>query len=287
MSNSLDNLLQVMDLEPLEEGLYRGQSEDLGFGHLFGGQVLGQALAAATRTVDAERAIHSFHSYFLRAGDLNRPVIYEVENMRDGRTISTRRVSAIQHGRPIFHLTGSFHHLEPGFEHQSAMPRVPGPQTLANQFQLAEAMRGKVPDRVLDIYLKNTSIEIRPVDPVDPLNPTPREPVRHVWMRVNGELPQNPVLHSHLLAYASDLNFLITAAQPHGVSFLTPGVKMATIDHSMWFHRPVAFDQWLLYSVDSPNAINSRGLVRGQIFNQAGELLASTAQEGLLRQKAR
>lgn len=287
MSNSLDTLLEVMDLEQLEEGLYRGQSEDLGFGHLFGGQVLGQALAAATRTVDPAREIHSFHSYFLRAGDLSRPVIYEVENMRDGGSISTRRVSAIQHGRPIFHLTGSFHHLEPGFEHQTDMPRVPGPEALPNQFQLAEGMRGKVPDAVLDIYLNNTSIEIRPVDPVNPLNPTPREPVSHVWMRANGELPKGASLHSHLLAYASDLNFLITAAQPHGVSFLTPGIKMATIDHSMWFHRPVAFDQWLLYAVDSPNAINSRGLVRGQIFNQAGELVASTAQEGLLRQKSR
>ncbi|USD36733.1 MULTISPECIES: acyl-CoA thioesterase domain-containing protein [Ferrimonas] len=287
MSNSLDTLLEIMTLEQLEQGLFRGQSQDLGFGHLFGGQVLGQALAAATQTVADDRQVHSFHSYFLRAGDLQRPVIYEVENMRDGGSISTRRVSAIQHGRPIFHLTGSFHHSEPGFEHQAAMPDVAGPDGLANQFQLAEAMRGKVPDKLLDIYLNNTAIEIRLVDPINPLKPEPREPVRYVWMKANGPLPSNQSLQQHLLAYASDLNFLVTAAQPHGVSYLTPGLKMATIDHSMWFHRPVAFDQWLLYAVDSPNAMNSRGLVRGQIFNQQGQLVASSAQEGLLRQMHR
>ncbi|SDI54818.1 acyl-CoA thioesterase-2 [Ferrimonas sediminum] len=287
MSNSLETLLEIMTLEQLEQGLFRGQSQDLGFGHLFGGQVLGQALAAATQTVADDRQVHSFHSYFLRAGDLQRPVIYEVENMRDGGSISTRRVSAIQHGRPIFHLTGSFHHSEPGFEHQAGMPDVAGPDGLPNQFQLAEAMRGKVPDQLLEIYLNNTAIEIRLVEPINPLKPEPREPVRYVWMKANGPLPAGQSLHQHLLAYASDLNFLVTAAQPHGVSYLTPGLKMATIDHSMWFHRPVAFDQWLLYAVDSPNAMNSRGFVRGQIFNQQGQLVASSAQEGLLRQMHR
>ncbi|TKB55478.1 acyl-CoA thioesterase domain-containing protein [Ferrimonas aestuarii] len=287
MHNSLDTLLDILDLEPLEIGLYRGQSQDLGFGHLFGGQVLGQALAAANFTVDAQRHIHSFHSYFLRAGDLSRPVIYEVETLRDGASISTRRVSAIQNGRPIFYLTGSFHQQEQGFEHQTAMPEVPGPEGLSNQFQAASALKGQVPDKVLDMFLKNTAIEMRLVNPINPLKPEVTEPVRHVWMKVNGQVDGSQALHRQLLAYASDLNFLVTACQPHGVSFLTPGLKMATVDHSMWFHRDVDFSDWVLYSVDSPNAIGGRGFVRGQIFNQNGELLASTAQEGVLRMKNR
>ncbi len=285
MSDTLNRLLGILSLEQLEDGLYRGETLDLGFGHLFGGQVLGQALSAAKATVCEARAVHSFHSYFLRPGDLSRPVIYEVENLRDGSSFSARKVSAIQHGRPIFYMTASFQGEEPGFEHQDPMPDVPGPEGLPNQHDLATLLADKLPKTLMERYLDNAAIEMRLVEQVDPFRPKATEPKRYVWMRTQGALPDDPRLHRYLLAYASDFNFLVTALQPHGLSWLDPRLKVATIDHAMWFHRPFRFDEWVLYAIDSPNATNSRGLVRGQFFNQKGELVASAMQEGLMRQQ--
>lgn len=285
MSDTLNRLLGILSLEQLEDGLYRGETLDLGFGHLFGGQVLGQALSAAKATVCEARAVHSFHSYFLRPGDLSRPVIYEVENLRDGGSFSARKVSAIQHGRPIFYMTASFQGEEPGFEHQDPMPDVPGPEGLPNQHDLATLLADKLPKTLMERYLDNAAIEMRLVEQVDPFRPKATEPKRYVWMRTQGALPDDPRLHRYLLAYASDFNFLVTALQPHGLSWLDPRLKVATIDHAMWFHRPFRFDEWVLYAIDSPNATNSRGLVRGQFFNQKGELIASAMQEGLMRQQ--
>ncbi|MBY5990701.1 acyl-CoA thioesterase II [Ferrimonas balearica] len=283
MSETLNRLLGVLSLEQLEDGLYRGQTLDLGFGHLFGGQVLGQALSAAKATVASERAVHSFHSYFLRPGDLSRPVVYEVENLRDGGSFSARRVSAIQHGRPIFYMTASFQGDEPGVSHQDPMPQVPGPEGLPNQHDLAQLMGDKLPKGMVERYLDNAAIEMRLVEQVDPFKPKVTEPKRYVWMRTQGQLPDDPRLHRYLLAYASDFNFLVTALQPHGLSWLDRRLKVATIDHAMWYHRPFRFDDWVLYAIDSPNANNSRGLVRGQFFNRDGELIASAVQEGLMR----
>lgn len=283
MSQALDNLVSLLTLEPIEHGIFRGQSQDIGLGHVFGGQVMGQALNAARQTVDDTRQVHSFHAYFLRAGDDHLPIVYDVEIMRDGGSFSARRVKAIQKGKPIFYMTCSFQSPETGLEHQACMPKVAGPEGLMNQRQLAMTLRDKVPPKILDTFVADFPIEMRLVEPINPLSPTPTEPCRHVWMKVNGKLPDIQNVHENLLAYASDFNFLVTAAQPHGVSFLTPGMRFATIDHAIWFHRRVDFEQWLLYCVDSPNAIGARGYVRGQFFNQAGELVASTAQEGLMR----
>jgi acyl-CoA thioesterase-2 len=283
MSQVLDDLLSLLTLEPIEMGLFRGQSQDLGFGHVFGGQVMGQALSAARQTVPPERQAHSLHSYFLRAGDETLPIIYDVENMRDGGSFSARRVKAIQKGRPIFYMTCSFQEPEEGFDHQSSMPEVPGPDGLMNQQELAMTMRERVPAKILEKFLADSPIEMRMVNPLNPVAPAVTEPTRYVWMRANGRLPADHCMHDYLLAYASDFNFLVTAVQPHGVSFLTPGIRMATIDHAMWFHRPVNMSEWLLYAVDSPNAFGGRGYVRGQFFNQQGQLIASASQEGLIR----
>ncbi|MCZ4338866.1 acyl-CoA thioesterase II [Shewanella colwelliana] len=283
MSQVLNDLLSLLSLEQIEVGLYRGQSQDLGFGHVFGGQVMGQALSAAAQTVAADRQVHSFHSYFLRAGDEKLPIVYDVEIMRDGGSFSARRVKAIQKGRPIFYMTCSFQRHEEGFNHQSQMPEVPGPDGLLNQQELAMTLRDKVPAKVLEKFMADSPLEMRLVNPSDPFAPKESEPKRYVWIRANGSIPNDLSVHEYLLAYASDFNFLVTAAQPHGVSFVTPGMRMATIDHAMWFHRPLDLNQWLLYAIDSPNAGGGRGFVRGEFYTQSGELVASATQEGLMR----
>lgn len=285
MSQVLEDLLSLLSLEALEIGLYRGQSQDLGFGHVFGGQVMGQALSAAKQTVPEDRAVHSLHCYFLRAGDEKLPIVYDVEIMRDGGSFSARRVKAIQKGQPIFYMTCSFQTPEVGFEHQSEMPKVPGPEGLLNQRELAMTMGEQVPAKMLEKFMADTPIEMRLVEPVHPVAPEVTEPKRYVWLRANGCLPQNANIQACLLAYASDFNFLITATQPHGVSYLTPGIRMATIDHAMWFHRPFKLDEWLLYSIESTNASGGRGFVKGQFFDTQGRLVASTTQEGMIRMK--
>ncbi|WP_199610314.1 acyl-CoA thioesterase II [Flocculibacter collagenilyticus] len=285
MSQVLENLLSLMQLETIEQGIYRGQSQDLGFKAVFGGQVMGQALSAAKDTVSEDRKVHSFHSYFLRPGDAQKPIVYDVENIRDGRSFSTRRVSAIQYGKPIFYLTASYQSEEEGFEHQAPMPSVPGPEKLQAELDFYIEHQDLIPEQIRSKFTCEKAIEMRPVGFNNPFKPEVTEPVRYVWVRANGEMPDDPRIHKYLLAYASDFNFLPTALQPHGESFLKPTMQVATIDHSMWFHRNFRLDDWLLYAVDSPSASGARGLVRGQFFNRKGELVASTVQEGIMRNR--
>ncbi|WP_313118784.1 acyl-CoA thioesterase II, partial [Pantoea septica] len=264
MSQALQNLLNLLNLEKLEEGLFRGQSEDLGLRQVFGGQVVGQALYAAKQTVPEERIIHSFHSYFLRPGDSKKGIIYDVETLRDGKSFSARRVSAVQNGQPIFYMTASFQAPESGFEHQNVMPEVPGPETLASEQDLAQKMAHLLPEKVREKFIAERPLEIRPVQIHNPLKGRVDEPVRQVWIRANGGLPADLRIHQYLLGYASDLNFLPVALQPHGKGFLEADMQVATIDHSMWFHRPFNFSDWLLYSVVSTSASGARGFVRGE-----------------------
>ncbi|MBS9431823.1 MULTISPECIES: acyl-CoA thioesterase II [Photorhabdus] len=287
MSKSLQNLINLMKLEKIEEGIYRGQSKDLGFPQVFGGQVIGQALYAAKQTVVDDRMGNSFHSYFLRPGDSHKPIVYDVEILRDGGSFSARRVSAIQNGKPIFYMTASFQSHEEGFEHQNIMPDVPYPEELIPQNEIVKKMSHLLPQKMQNILLFPCPLEMRPVKYHSPFNCPPEEPIRYVWFRSNGNMPDDPFIHQYLLGYASDFNFLPTALQPHGVGFLEKNIQIATIDHSMWFHRPFKLDDWLLYAIDSPSASGARGFVRGQIYNREGVLVASTVQEGLIRKRNR
>jgi len=285
MSQVLDDLLSLLDLETIEEGLYRGDSQDLGFKAVFGGQVMGQALSAAKETVVEERLVHSLHSYFLRPGDASKPIVYDVENIRDGKSFSTRRVKAIQNGKPIFYMTVSFHNEEPGVTHQASMPNVPGPDNLRSSLEFYRENASLIPEKIRDKVLCDKPIEMRPVNFQSPFKPEVTLANRYVWFKANGDMPNDPRIHKYLLAYASDFEFLPTALQPHGLSFMQPNMQVATIDHAMWFHRDFRMDEWILYAVDSPSASGGRGLVRGQFFNQDGVLIASTMQEGLIRQR--
>ena len=285
MTQVLNNLLSLLALEPLDAGQFRGQSQDLGFGAVFGGQVMGQALSAAQQTVEPERMVHSLHCYFLRPGDVSCPILYEVEHIRDGHTVSTRRVQASQHGNAIFYLNASFQLEEPGLEHQDVMPQVAGPQGLKSELAWAEELKAFIPPVQHDKLLSEKPTEMRPVTFVNPLRAEACEPRRHVWFKANGQMPDDLRIHKYLLAYASDFNFLLTSLQPHGVSYWEPDMQVATIDHSMWFHRDFRFDDWLLYVVDSPSASGGRGLVRGQFFTRDGMLVASTMQEGVIRRR--
>ena len=284
MSKELNELLTLLHLEQLEQGLFRGQSEHLGLPQVYGGQVIGQSLSAAKETVDENRQVHSFHSYFLRPGDPQKPIIYDVENLRDGRSFSTRRVKAIQYGRPIFYLTASYQAEESGLSHQSTMPDVPPPESLISEQALVQSIAEHLPKAAVETFGRERPIEVRPVTVVNPLAPKPEAPKQYLWIKANGDMPDDPRIHQYVLAYASDWGFLVTALQPHGVTLMTPKMKVATIDHSMWYHRPFRMDEWLLYAIDSPSASGARGLVRGEIYNQRGELVASAVQEGLMRQ---
>ncbi|PSV23385.1 acyl-CoA thioesterase II [Photobacterium leiognathi subsp. mandapamensis] len=285
MSKELNELLNLLQLEQLELDLFRGQSENLGLPQVYGGQVIGQSLSAAKQTVEKERFLHSFHSYFLRPGNPEKPIIYDVEKLRDGKSFSTRRVKAIQNGEPIFFLTASYQANEVGFDHQSTMPNVAGPEGLASESQLVDAIKQYLPPKIVETFGKKRPFEVRPVTVVNPLMPTATEPKQYLWIKANGTMPDDLSIHHYMLAYASDWGFLVTALQPHGVTLFSPKMQVATIDHSMWFHRPFKMDEWLLYAIDSPSASGSRGIVRGEIYNQKGELVASAVQEGLIRQR--
>lgn len=283
MHSLVDDLLQLLDLEPLEVNIYRGQNRDIGTGRVFGGQVFAQALVAARRTVDGAREAHSVHGYFILPGDLRAPIVYFVDQLRDGSSFTTRRVTAIQHGKAIFNLSASFHVAEGGVEHQEPMPAVPVPDKLDSELDLIREMANRIPEALRPVLTQERPIDFRPVDPLDPFDPRPRPPVRQVWFRSLGALPDEPILHQAVLAYASDHGLLGTALQPHGLSFRTPGMQLASLDHSLWLHRSFRVDEWLLYSMDSPVTSGARGFVRGQIFTQDGTLVASVAQEGLMR----
>ncbi|BCG10509.1 MULTISPECIES: acyl-CoA thioesterase II [Buttiauxella] len=285
MSQALSNLLALLNLEKIEEGIFRGQSEDLGLRQVFGGQVVGQALYAAKETVPVDRLVHSFHSYFLRPGDSQKPIVYDVETLRDGNSFSARRVAAIQNGKPIFYMTASFQAPEPGFEHQKTMPAAPAPENLKSETEIAMAFEKLLPQTLKEKFLCEKPLEIRPVVFHNPMQGHVDEPVRQVWMKANGKMPADLHVHQYLLGYASDFNFLPVALQPHGVGFLEPGMQVATIDHSMWFHRPFDMNDWLLYSVESTSASSARGFVRGEFYSRDGVLVASTVQEGVMRKR--
>ena len=287
MSTVLTELVQLLALERIEENIFRGQSQDLGWGTVFGGQVLGQALSAAAQTVPLDRPAHSLHAYFLRPGDLSRPVIYEVDRIRDGSSFTTRRVVAVQKGVAIFNLDASFQKHEAGFEHAEPMPSVPPPEELLTEQESLRRFAERLPPLLRRRALAELPFELRPVgDRDDPVLPAPRAPKRMIWIRTAAPLPDDPSLHRYLLAYASDWSFLGTALLPHGVTWLTPGMQVASLDHALWFHQPLRVDEWLLHVIDSPAAHGARGLVRGQVFTRDGRLVASTAQEGLIRQRA-
>ena len=293
MRDVLGELLDILSLERIEEHLFRGRSQDLGWGRIFGGQVLGQALSAAEQTVPAGRAVHSLHAYFLRSGDASMPVVYTVDPIRGGRSFTTRRVVAIQRGRPIFNLSASFQIEEPGFEHASEMPDVIGPENLKDERtlmtaymdQLPATLQAKIPQGMRDRATLPRPIEVRPVDPLDPLKPEQRPPRRRVWFKASGPLPDRASVHQYLLAYASDFYLLGSTMHPHRVTWMNPGMQVASVDHAMWFHRPFRFDDWLLYDIESPSASNARGLALGRFYDRAGRLVASTAQEGLIRDR--
>lgn len=283
MNPMLDTLVSLLDMEQLETHLFRGASQDLGFRQLFGGQVLGQALSAASKTVEEGRKANSLHGYFLRAGDANKPVIYQVEAVRDGATFCTRRVTAIQNGRPIFACSTSFHIQEEGFSHQMPMPDVPMPEELKSDAELTPELAAALNDEKRVKMLRDKPIETRPVQVLDPLNPERSEPIKQVWFKADGQLPDCPALHRYLLAYTSDFSLLTTSLLPHSASIWQPQMQVASLDHAIWFHDEVRMDEWLLYSMDSPWAGNARGFARGSIFTRDGRLVASVAQEGLTR----
>jgi len=284
MSESPRVLLSLLDLEPLEVNIYRGHNRDLGSGRVFGGQVFAQALVAARRTVAEPREAHSAHGYFILPGDLGAPIVYFVDRLRDGGSFSTRRVTAIQHGQAIFNLSASFHVDEPGHEHQAEMPQVPPPEDLAPELQLIREMADRIPEPLRTVLTQDRPIDFRPVKPVDPFRPVPpHEPVRHVWFRAIGAFPDDTMIHQAVLAYASDYGLITTALQPHGLTFRSRGLQMASLDHSLWMHRRFRVDDWLLYAMDSPVAAGARGFARGAINTRTGHLVASVAQEGLMR----
>lgn len=285
MGKVLTDLLDQLKLETIEDGIYRGQSQDLGLGAVFGGQVMGQALSAAKETVAEDRKVHSFHSYFLRTGDVNKPIIYEVERIRDGGTIATRRVRAVQNGQPIFYLTASFQLDLKGYEHHDEMPDVPPPEELHSELDHILTHREELPDRIRQKFICERPIEMRPVRYLSPLNEEKLEPVRYVWFKANGCMPDDPRVHKYLLAYASDFGLLPTALLPHGKGYMSENMQVVTIDHSMWFHRDFRLDDWLLYVIDSGSASGSRGLVRGRFFTRDGKMVATTMQEGLIRNR--
>jgi len=283
MSRVLEELLHLLKLEAMGDDVFVGQSQDLGWGRVYGGQVLGQALSAAERTVDSTRLAHSFHSYFLRPGNPRESIEYRVERTRDGRSFSTRRIRAEQDGRPIFFLAASFQIPESGLEHQDAAPDVTGPNGLLSFTDLIRKHADLLPEAMSDWAMMDFPIEMRPVKISDPMNPAPSDPVQYVWLRVSSDLPDDPALHRYLLAYASDFILLDTALLPHGKSYWQGGLRMASIDHAMWFHHDIRMDDWLLYALDSPSASGARGLVHGQFFDRSGKLVASLMQEGLIR----
>ena len=283
MHGPIDDLLGLLDLEPLEVNIYRGRNRDLGAERVYGGQVFAQALVAARRTVDEEREAHSAHGYFILPGDLRAPIVYFVDRLRDGKSFTTRRVTAIQNGQAIFNLSASFHIEEPGVAHQPTMPNVPDPETLKPELELIREVAERLPEEHRNVIVQERPIDFRPVAPLDFFNPEKREPVRHIWFRSIGSLPNDILTHQAVLAYASDYGLLVTALQPHGIAFRSPGLQLASLDHSLWMHRTFRADEWLLYSVDSPIATGARGFVRGQVFSRSGELVASVAQEGLIR----
>lgn len=283
MTYDVTDLLGLLDLEQIEFDIYRGTNRDIGSGRVFGGQVLAQALVAAQRTVPAERRAHSVHGYFILPGDLDVPIVYFVDRLRDGKSFTTRRVTAIQHGRAIFNMSASFHIEEPGFEHQLPMPDVPPPESLRSELDVIRERAHEVPEELRAVLTQDRPIDFRIVEDIDPFNPVKQPPIRHIWFKAIGPMPDEVLAHQAVLCYASDYSLLGTALQPHGRTYRRPDVQVASLDHAIWLHRTCRVDDWLLYAIDSPIAAGARGFARGSIFTRAGQLVASVAQEGLTR----
>ncbi|MCP4119020.1 MAG: acyl-CoA thioesterase II [Desulfobacteraceae bacterium] len=281
--NVLDQLLTLLTLETIEKNIFRGRSQDLGFGTVFGGQVLGQALAAATSTVDSLCRPHSLHGYFMRPGDPARPIVYTVDCIRNGRSFFTRRVVAVQNGKAVFSMSCSFQRDEPGFDHQETMPDIPGPEEIAPETEGAKRLSGKIAPCFLEKLLSPKPIDIRVVNPVDPLTPKILPPEKYVWFRAIAPMPDDMAIHRHMLAYASDFHLVSTSLYPHGKTYWLPEMQVASLDHAIWFHRGFRMDDWLLYAMKSPSASRGRGLTMGNIFTRTGSLVATVAQEGLIR----
>lgn len=284
MSTAVDELLSILDLERLEDNLFRGVTPDASRYRVFGGQVIGQALVAACRSVEG-RAPHSLHGYFILPGDPKIPIIYEVERTRDGRSFTTRLVKAIQHGQPIFTLSGSFHAAEEGFEHAVTMPDVPFPEDLPTEAEIRSRAMAHMPDNLKAYFARERPIELRPVEYQRYMSREPMAPKFHVWIRATGKLPDDPAIHQAILAYASDMTLLDSTLIPHGKSVFDKTIQAASLDHALWFHRPFRADDWLLYAQESPFTGAGRGFARGSIYTRAGVLVASVAQEGLIRHR--
>ncbi len=278
----IQEVLDLLDLEIIEENHFRGASPKDRVQRVFGGQVLGQALMAVTRTVEGRRC-HSLHAYFLRAGDPKVPILYEVDRSRDGTSFTSRRVVAIQHGRPIFTLEASFQRDEPGYDHQFDMPNVPPPESLPSMQELREKVVDRVPQESRATFLRPRPIETKLVDPQIYLNPQNRSPQVTLWIRAVGPLPDDLALHQCVMAYASDMTLLDTSLVPHAIDWFDSRVQLASLDHALWFHRPFRIDEWMLYVQDSPSASGARGFNRGLLYTRDGKLAASVSQEGLIR----
>ena len=287
MSNAVETLLDILDLEQIEQNLYRGESPNVGWQRVFGGQVIGQALVAAQRTVEEGREVHSLHGYFMRPGDPSVPIVYEVDRIRDGRSFTTRRVVAIQHGRAIFSMSTSFQIVEPGLEHFVEMPDMPQPEDLPSEKQLAEQYIDHAPEGVRKYWQRERPIELRPINMDHYISNKKLEPKQNIWFRATGKLPNNPAVQQAVLAYASDMTLLDTSLFAHGRAVFDPQLQVASLDHAMWFHRPVNMEEWHLYSQDSPNSSGARGFTRGSIYSRDGTLVASVAQEGLIRERTK
>ena len=286
-TTAVEELLSILDLEPLERNLYRGRSPATGWQRVFGGQVIGQALVAAQRTVEATgddaRHVHSLHGYFLRPGDPSVPIIYEVDRIRDGGSFTTRRVIGIQHGKAIFSTSVSFHKHEEGLDYQMPMPEMPHPETLASEAELKEKFMDHAPEGVKNYWKRKRPIEVRWTSLDHYLSRDPLPPHQHVWVRATVPIPNDPCVQAAVLAYASDMTLLDTALFPHGRTVYDPDLQTASLDHSLWFHRPIDMNEWLLFTQDTPNSNGGRGLSRGSLYSIDGTLVASTAQEGLMR----
>jgi len=284
-NDQLAQLYGHLDLKLIEEDLYQTTHKNEGWRQIYGGQVLAQALLTATKTMSADRQVHSLHSYFLRPGIIDQPIQFQVDRIRDGRSFSTRRVTAIQNGKEILTLAASFQVCEDGLSYQAQAPSVPPPEECLTRFELAQKFKDSVSPRSLEFAARPFAIDLRRTEPENIFAPAVGAPHRAAWIKLNDTLPQDYALHAHILAYASDLTILETALRPHGISLFDPKLQVASLDHAMWFHRPFRIDDWLLYVQDSPASAHGRGFGRGSLYNRAGELVVSVAQEGLMRMR--
>tara|TARA_B100000767_G_scaffold61195_1_gene56985 strand:+ start:13954 stop:14844 length:891 start_codon:yes stop_codon:yes gene_type:complete len=284
-NNLLENCLELFSLNKIDRDIFSWTGKNVGWARVFGGQVMAQTLIAAYETIEKDHYAHSFHSYFLRPGQMDKPIIFTVDRIRDGKSFSTRTVKAIQDGEAIFNCSVSFQKIEEGLEHQIEMPETPGPEDLKNELEIRKDMANamNIPKENLPMFLRKREVEMRPVEIQDYSNPQKAPPYRNIWIRPEGTLPEDERIQQAFLLYISDMGLLAAANNPHGINFLHKNLQMASLDHAMWFHRKLNFNDWFLYSIDSPISGNSRGFTRGSMYTKEGNLVASCTQEGLIR----